>query len=247
MIMENRFQLIAHRGASSICPENTRSAFLKALEIEADWIEADIRLSKDGRWVIIHDPDLKKHIGTRQKVEALTLAELKQYDLGSWFGFEFKGETILTLEEACHLILPRASLILDVKTEGQPSALAASLKQVLERENQRKVLLSSFSLSFLKECHRVMPDILLGYLFDHPNMLKTWLAYKEPLYSLHPHQSLFTSEMVERAHSKGLKVFVWTVNRAQDMEEVMKRGADGFFTDFPHRAKGLFEKQKHLS
>jgi len=83
--MKNEFQVIAHRGASSLCPENTKSAFLKALEIGVDWIETDLRLTRDGVWVIIHDRDISRHCGQKTKVEHLTLGELRRYEYSSWF------------------------------------------------------------------------------------------------------------------------------------------------------------------
>ncbi len=237
--MDSKFQLIAHRGASSLCPENTRSALLKALSIGADCIEIDVRLSKDGTWVVVHDGDLKKISGSRQKIEALNLRDLKQFDFGLWFDREFEGEKILTLEEACEIVLPNSSLILDIKTNGNSEFLASRLRETLSEEKRRKIILSSFSLSLLKACRKIMPDLRLGFLLDDHPGLKTWTACRESFYSVHPRRSTFTPELVQRAHASGLKVFVWTINHLQDMKEVLREGSDGFFTDFPQRAKGL--------
>lgn len=237
--MKQEFEIIAHRGASSLCPENTRSSFLKALEIGADWIETDLRLTSDGVWVIIHDPEISRHCGKKIKVERLTLGELRRYEYGSWFSADFDGEQLLTLDEACDIILPRAGLILDIKTEGKAGKLAHSLSAALSSRPLDKIVLSSFSLPLLDALRSLNPGFRLGYLFDQRADQRTRLAASRQFYSVHPHKSVFTGEMAAEAHSHQMKTFVWTVNHPAEMRELMENGADGVFTDFPQRARLL--------
>lgn len=240
--MSLEFEIIAHRGASSVCPENTRGSFLKALEIGVDWIEIDLRLTRDGVWVVTHDRDLSKHGGGRRKIESLSLAELRAYEYGSWFSPEFRGESLLRLEEACDLILPQSSLILDVKTRGANDFLAVRLVQILRNRPSQKILVSSFSAGFLHACRRAAPEIRLGYLMENWPLYRTRRAARERCFSIHPHRSLFARELAQLAHRDGMRVFVWTVNRPEEMEHAVREGADGIFTDFPQRAKIVKEK-----
>ena len=237
--MKNEFQVIAHRGASSLCPENTKSAFLKALEIGVDWIETDLRLTRDGVWVIIHDRDISRHCGQKTKVEHLTLGELRRYEYGSWFSEEFRGEPLLTLDEACDLILPRARLILDIKTEGAAGNLARSLGGVVASRPLDKIVLSSFSLTLLDALQKANPGFKLGYLFDQKAGSRTRWAGQRRFYSVHPHKDVFSNEMAAEAGSHHMKTLVWTVNHPVEMRELMENGADGIFTDFPQRAQRL--------
>ncbi len=91
--------VIAHRGASGHAPENTLAAFRKAVSLGAPFIETDLQLSRDAHFVAIHDATVDRTTGGHGAVHDLTLAELHRLDAGSWFGSEFAGERIPTLEE----------------------------------------------------------------------------------------------------------------------------------------------------
>ena len=90
---------IAHRGASTIAPENTIAAFRKALEVGAGGLEFDVHFSKDGVPVIIHDEKLERTTNCHGLVQDLNLAELQALDAGSWFSTEFAGVSIPTLDQ----------------------------------------------------------------------------------------------------------------------------------------------------
>jgi len=90
---------IAHRGASGYAPENTFAAFRKALAMGAGFIETDLQLSRDARFVAIHDATVNRTTNGQGAVHDLTLADLRKLDAGSWFGSEFAGERIPTIEE----------------------------------------------------------------------------------------------------------------------------------------------------
>ena len=90
--------VIAHRGASGHAPENTLAAFRKAIVQGATFIETDLQLSRDARFVAIHDATVDRTTGGRGAVHDLTLADLRRLDAGSWFSSEFAGERIPTLE-----------------------------------------------------------------------------------------------------------------------------------------------------
>ncbi len=97
-------KILAHRGASAYAPENTMAAFKKAIEMNADGIELDVHLSKDGYIVIIHDERVDRTTDGKGEVKDFSLDELKKLDAGSWFSDEYKGEKIPTLEELLSLI-----------------------------------------------------------------------------------------------------------------------------------------------
>ena len=94
----------AHRGASSVAPENTLSAFSKAMELGADFIEVDVRTTSDGIQVILHDASLKRTTGLEAKVEKTSLKEIRKLSAGYWFGSQYEDQRVPTLEELCELV-----------------------------------------------------------------------------------------------------------------------------------------------
>src|SRR5438046_5655063 len=91
--------VIAHRGASGNAPENTMAAFKKAVALGASFIETDLQLSRDARFVAIHDATVNRTTNGQGTVHEMTLTELRRLDAGSWFGSEFAGERMPTVEE----------------------------------------------------------------------------------------------------------------------------------------------------
>lgn len=231
--MNRGFQIIAHRGASSECPENTRSAIARALELGVDWIEIDVRLTKDGEWVVIHDETLERFGAGKAAVEEMDLAQLKRVDIGSWFGRQFEGEKILTLREAVRMVLASSSVILDIKTRRAAGALSATLLETLAAEDLSRVVFSSFSPALLNALSRRRPGLRLGYLFKNFPLLRMRTLSQGFLYSVHPKFEVFSARVAAEAKARGFRTFVWTVNQSQRLEEVLRWGGDGVFTDDP--------------
>ena len=105
--------IIAHRGASGSAPENTLSAFVKAVEAGADMIELDVHQTKDGVVVCIHDEDLSRTTSGNGKVNKFTFNELQSFDAGIKFNEKFKGEKIPSLEEVLEQI--KLPLLIEIK------------------------------------------------------------------------------------------------------------------------------------
>ena len=108
--------IVAHRGARDEAPENTRAALARALDYPIDGIELDVQLSADGVPVIHHDRTLLRVARRRWRVAGRTASELQQIDWGRWFGADFAGEPLLTLERTLALFAARTRLLIEVKT-----------------------------------------------------------------------------------------------------------------------------------
>ena len=120
--------VIAHRGASGAAPENTITAFQLAQHMGADWFELDCTLTRDGKVIVIHDDTLDRTTSTTAKVADLTLEQLKMLDAGAWFGSEFAGEQLPTLEESLALAKGKPSgVYVEIKSIGKDAALEAAL------------------------------------------------------------------------------------------------------------------------
>ena len=143
---------IAHRGASAYAPEHTLPAYRLALEMGADYVEQDLQLTRDGRLVCLHDTTLERTTDVEEvfperavtaetadgprpvwPVAAFTLDEVKQLDAGSWFGAEFAGVRVPTLQEAIDLVQGAAGLYMETKDPDTYDALGLAMEAELVR------------------------------------------------------------------------------------------------------------------
>ena len=123
----NHVVVAGHRGNVKFAPENTIPAFLKAAELGADLVEMDIRETKDGYLVIMHDETVDRTTNGKGRVEELTLEEIKKLDAGEWFSPEFKGTRVPTLHEVLEAIKGKVLPDLDFKA-GSPAKVIQEIK-----------------------------------------------------------------------------------------------------------------------
>jgi len=107
--------VVAHRGGSAVAPENSRAAIARALREGADAVEVDVLPSRDGHLVVHHDERLLRTAGIDRAVWDTDLAELRALDVGRWFGPEFAGERIVTLDEVAAMLPAPVGLVADFK------------------------------------------------------------------------------------------------------------------------------------
>ena len=161
-------EIIAHRGASYLAPENTLSAFRKAMEIGADGVEMDVQQTGDKKLVIHHDYIIDLHTDISGKIYDMTEGELKELDFGSWKDIAYKDEKIATLEEA--LALSKELDVARVQLEMKAPLLYsdAFVEQVVEQVRAaglgEKLVLTSFNHDHLKLAKQQMPELQVGAL-----------------------------------------------------------------------------------
>lgn len=230
-------ELFAHRGYSSHYPENTLLAFKKALHADFDGIELDVRLSKDGVPVVIHDATIHRTSnGGKQFVHNLTLAQLKQYDFGSWLDQDFTGEKIPTLEEVLQL-LQHENVTLNIELKNGPIIPKQLERKVLDLVYQYnmedKVLYSSFDHQSLYRLYQLDQTIKAGFIF-HINLINP-LQYIDQLnmqaYSIHPNYFYVTEDMIKEAHKRDMKINVYTVDDMDWAKRLQKLGINGLITN----------------
>ena len=246
----DHFLTIAHRGASAYYPENTLSAFKAAIEMEADMMELDILLSKDGKIVVIHDETLDRTTNGSGLVADQSLAELKQLDAGSWFAKKFKDEPIPTLREALELAKDSIYVNIEIKTEAvtdQPfggiEEKALKLVDILQMRDQ--VIFSSFDYRAITHLKQIDPEIPVAVLYNKSQ--KNSLNPSALVDSLQvdgfncSHKQLSTKWM-RNTNSAGIPVLVYTVNRELKMQTLIKRGVAGIFSDKPDMLKRVSQQ-----
>lgn len=238
MKIYNRILVIGHKGASLITPENTIRAFQKAIDLEADLIEFDIHLSKDGEIVIIHDINTLNTSGYNGLVRNMTLNELKQLDFG-------EGEKIPTILELIDIAKGKIGLIFEIKAQGITEKLAKIIsKEALISQS----IISSFSFKELMNFQKHEPNVKIGLLLSEALKSKRIIkkriqkAIINQFYSIHPHYNIIDNDIIEFCHENNLKIFAWTVNDEKDMKNLVKMGIDGIMTDDIQLLKKIIKK-----
>jgi glycerophosphoryl diester phosphodiesterase len=138
--------VIGHRGALGYAPENTMASFEKGLECGADLLEFDIRMSRDGALIVMHDASVSRTTDGHGRIEDMTLAEIKKLDAGSWFGSQYRGERVPTLIEVLDWAKGRVSLVIEIKRD--PQSIPGIEQKLIEALNDRSMIDEVIAISF---------------------------------------------------------------------------------------------------
>jgi glycerophosphoryl diester phosphodiesterase len=226
------FFIWAHRGASARAPENTLAAFREAEAAGADGLELDVHLSRDGVPVVIHDDTVDRTTDGSGAVGALTFREIRSLDAGCWFGRQFAGEPLPTLEEVFRHAGKRLRLNVEIKTAAAGIAVLALMK----RYPRNPVLVSSFDHDLLTALRREEAGLSIGFLTDASDW--QWDLEKAAVLgaeSFHPREDLVDAEVVLACRARRLTVYPWTVDEPQRLAALYRFGVDGVFCNDPER------------
>lgn len=234
--------VIAHRGASGHAPENTFAAFRRAVELGATFIETDLQVTRDGRFVALHDSTVSRTTNGTGEVHEFTLEELRQVDAGMWFDREFMGERVPTLEEILEFSREHDVVFyLELKYPavwGMDHSLVAALQKA---QSAPRTIVISFDPATLSPLRRLDPSIMTGLLVEDAKGNCIQEALDLGVRQLCPKVSSVTPELAEQAHRADLQLVTWTANTMAEMRGMMAAGVDGIMTDFPDRLRALIE------
>lgn len=222
-------QIIAHRGASGLAPENTLKAMAKALELGAPAIEIDVQTA-DGELWVFHDRRLERCTNGKGVLTEQSRSYLAQLDAG-------EGEVIPTLWQVMELIAGRCELHIELKGAHTTDAVAALTRRA-EAElgfTTEQWVVSSFHHPELARFSTLRPDIRLGALTANLPLNLAQFADELGAWSLNCDVDFIDHALVADAHRRGLKVLVYTVDCPEDCEILAKMGVDGIFTNRPDR------------
>jgi glycerophosphoryl diester phosphodiesterase len=238
--------IIGHRGASAKAPENTIAAFRMALDAGADGIEFDVRLTRDGVPVVIHDNNLKRTGGSNHRVADLSLAELKDIDLGSWFDeTSFARERVPTLEEVFQLFEPTNHLLyLEMKCDpDERDKLAKTCCDFLRGSSlKNRVIVECFDLQGIESVKTLDSDIKTAALFEPSlrvppslpvavRIINQARAVKADEIALH--HRLVNRRVIDAARNSHLQVVVWTVDDIGWIKRASSHGITALITNDP--------------
>lgn len=220
--MFSKFFIVGHRGAAGLEPENTLRAIRRALDMGLRAVEIDVRMSKDGFPVVIHDDRVDRTTNGSGKVSDLTLEELRRLDAGM-------GEKIPLLDEVLDEISNKAVLFLEIKEDG---AVKPSVESVISKDLLDSVLFISFSPNHLIKVKSIVGDAYTGLIYFKPSdgIIQ---AKKIGAIAVLPYFRFATAKAINFAHRLKLKMIAWTVNDLNIAEKLYRNGVDGITTDRP--------------
>ncbi|MBN1483195.1 MAG: glycerophosphodiester phosphodiesterase [Chloroflexia bacterium] len=243
--------VLGHRGAREQAPENTLPALRRALALGAHGVELDVRLSRDDRVMVIHDALLERTTNGQGPLDHRSYAELKELDAGAWFGPDFEGTALPTLEEALQLLSGAALINVELKGSGlQSRGLERRVWQCLCQGGMAgRVILSSFSPLHLWRLRRLDREIALGWLHESGPLSFGALLWARllRLQALHPSLRTVSAGYVQRAQRQGLRVLVWTVNEKPAVLRLAGWGVDGIITDRPGQVRQWLQERRNVS
>ena len=233
-------KVIGHRGARAYAPENTVVSIETASSLGVEWVELDVKLTKDGIPIIFHDEELGRTTNGTGLVAQTTYEDLRDLDSGSWFGDSFVQTRIPTLEEAVDVILKHnLGFNLEIKPcPGREKETAEVALDYMSRmwDDMDKILISSFQHVSLESARDLAPDWARGLLIDdNVPLLENWkdIADYLDVKTINIGKKLITQQLVEEVMDLELPLLVYTVNDPMMARAMQKLGVDSFFSDNP--------------
>jgi len=227
--------VIGHRGARSLAPENTLIGIRTAAACKADYIEVDVRLSKDGSLVLMHDESVDRTTSGTGLVEDLDLEQIRALKILTRSDGDrvVVSEKVPTLEEAVALCRDLGlMMVVEMKEEGIEEKVAGELKG-------SEAIVTSFyheSVRELKEISGLKTGIIISSLPIGP----ADLAIKAGADAIFPKRT--NPRMFKAAHMRGIEVYPWTINGAAEASWLLRLGADGLVTDDPCMMRSVVDQ-----
>lgn len=222
-------EIIGHRGAAGIAPENTVKGFRAAIAAGVDWIEFDVRATKDGEVVVIHDPNTLRTGKRWNSIKKTSFSKLR--DIGH------EDRKIPTLKEALDTIYPHAKADIEIKSSGCAKAVVENIQELIKRgAKYDDFLVTSFNIKNLEEVYELDSKIKVGLL--HSAFTYNFLKAKIPLAAVVFNHLTITKRLMLKVKQKGLKVIAWTTDSQSRVESLKKLGVDAVVTNRPDKIKG---------
>lgn len=217
--------IVGHRGADREAPENTIKSFQQAIDDGCQRTELDVRLSKDKKLIVIHDPEVSRVCDAKGYVKDKNLDELKQIHCQ-------EGQKISTLQEVIDICKNKIDLQIELKEHGEAELVN---KSVIENNIEDQVIISSFFPEVLVKIKKINPQLKTLLLFDELTKLEEGWRFAEqiPLDYIGLKGDIVTNGIVQQAHDMGIKVYAYHVNDLQLGKKLIEMNVDEIGTGKP--------------
>lgn len=254
LLNDQKFRIIAHRGASAHAPENTIESFQLAKEMGADYIEMDLHLTKDGHLIVIHDETVDRTTDGTGNVRELTLTEIKQLDAGSWFSDDFKGVKVPTMEEVFNKFGHDINYCIEIKSPNVNKGIEEKLLTMLNKykllgkvASKGKVIIQSFNKKSLINIHEMNRSIPLVQLMKKNEIEKyDFTKVKEYAIGIGPNYKGLNNNLIKRVREEGLLIHPYTIDDPLTINKLKKLGITGVITNDPNIIKFIENLKQHI-
>jgi glycerophosphoryl diester phosphodiesterase len=229
-------RLFAHRGGGTLAPENTLAAIRLGQSLGYTAHEIDVKLSRDGVPVLMHDATLERTTNGQGRAADLDWRELRKLDAGGWHSDPYRGEPVPSFEEATQLFRSQGTTV-DIEIKPTPGFDAETGRRVAlaTRELWKGApvapFFSSFSFEALMAAKQAAPEIERGWLIDRFTEADWERLRALDAISLNTSYKKFDVSLLPRVHEAGYRVMLYTVNEPDLAAQLLAAGVDGIFTD----------------
>jgi len=226
--------IIAHRGARGLTlTENSYEAFDKTLDLGGEWVELDVRKTKDGKFIVFHDESIDG-----KPISSMSFDEIKK-----------KRKEVETLEDILSKYKNKLKFDIEIKEEGDEEKILKIIKKYL---SPKDFFISSFSEKTISKIKEFDPEIKTGLLIDkNKNIIKKFFSFfpekrlkRVKADFVIAHYSTIKFFFFQRMKRIKIPVFVWTVNTEKSLKKLMKKPLNGIITDRPDRGLEINRKVK---
>ena len=235
--------IMAHRGYSELCPENTLPAFKECVDRDFQAAELDVQMLADGTIIVLHDDSFKRTTGYDKNVWEATYDEIKDLDNGSFFDEEFRGTKIPTLDEVIKLAKTSKDVLflnIEIKRTGHDDGIVQKVIDIIGQNDFYSYCdITSQDYATLEEVREIDPNVLTAYTsVIGIGDIETLDA--ADIISIN--ETFATYENIERIHHAGKYVFVWTVNEEDTMQQLVSLNVDAILTNDPERCRNVIDE-----
>jgi glycerophosphoryl diester phosphodiesterase len=237
----DNFTAIAHRGASAYYPENTLASFEDAILMDADMVELDVQLTKDGEVVVFHDEKISRCTNGRGRIADHTLMKLKALDAGSWFNKKFHGTKIPTLTEVLSLCRDKIAVNIEIKTEAVTDAVGGGIEElslnIAEQSGMSgHIVFSSFDPRAIKHLKDIDSSTAVAVLFErgyYGSALPSEIIESLGADAFNCSLNELSDKWLSNLKLNNIPLNIYTVNDESNMRLLIKMGVSGIFTNNP--------------
>ncbi|MEU4621530.1 glycerophosphodiester phosphodiesterase family protein [Actinoplanes sp. NPDC023801] len=234
MPADNLLARVAHRGYSTVAPENTLPAFAAAVRAGATVVEFDVRVTRDGVPVVIHDRTVNRTTNGSGRVWDLTWDEVAVLDAGSWFGPGFAGLRVPSLAETLDLLAPEpVELLVEIKPPATLDEVKSVVAQLAERDLLGRAVVQSFDADVVRKVRDVAPEVRRGLLLFRFDAETVELSRELGVVWCNPpvDDVLHGPETMAALTAAGVGVMPWTPNDIAQWRPLVDAGVAGLITD----------------
>lgn len=228
-------KVVAHRGFSGLCPENTEIAFCEAIKLNVDMIEFDVHLSKDKELIVIHDDSVDRTSDGSGCIRDLTLPQIKSLNAGACFGGKYRVQPFLTLQEALDIMVSsgiRLNIHIKAYNDDRDQVVRLTVAELVRRDLLKQAFVASDEESIIL-AKSIQPDLQTCNLSTMP--LETYVSRSlaAKCYILQPNNSQVDAALVTSAHENGMEVNPFFADDESEMLRLIDCGVDGILTNRP--------------